>query len=237
MAGKLNCPPIVRQGLQHEKDATNSIRIAIGCRKALTTSTSGGSFLTISGAPNNWFIMRWNDVSLATNRAAMLAAAFVSILSVFAWTKTNPRGEILPKASCLIPLRLKQLWTCYLQSPPCSANRFGVSQRPCSYHIYLRLLNASLGTLEHFEIHITNTSQLSCGIILNSSILSVRQTSPRKVLPISTQTKRKLVGGGLSKTKECHKLVSTEDNAYFMLPQQPRYIQTLKVLVSPNIES
>jgi len=39
------------------------------------------------------------------------------------------------------------------------------------------------------------------------------------------------------KTKECHKLVSTEDNANVMLPQQTRYIQMLKVLVSPIIES
>jgi len=39
------------------------------------------------------------------------------------------------------------------------------------------------------------------------------------------------------KTKEYHKLVSTEDNVHVMLPQQPRYIQKLKVLVSPIIES
>lgn len=44
MAGKLNCPPILSQGLQHEKNATNGVNTAIGCRKALLTSTSGVSF-------------------------------------------------------------------------------------------------------------------------------------------------------------------------------------------------
>jgi hypothetical protein len=39
------------------------------------------------------------------------------------------------------------------------------------------------------------------------------------------------------KTKERQKLVSTEDNAYVVLPQQPSYIQTLKDLVGPFIES
>ena len=100
ITGKLNCPPIVSQGLQHEKNATNGVSIAIDCRKALMTSTSGVSFLTISGNPKNWFLIRCNDVSFATN-IAMLAAAFVSNLSVFAWTKTNPRGKYCPKRRVL----------------------------------------------------------------------------------------------------------------------------------------
>jgi hypothetical protein len=56
MAGKLNCPPIVSQGLQHEKNVTNGVGIAIGCRKALMTSTSGVPFSLYQEHPKIGFL-------------------------------------------------------------------------------------------------------------------------------------------------------------------------------------
>jgi hypothetical protein len=156
MAEKLKLSANFSQDLQHEKNVANGFGTDICGRKSFMTLTLGVLFSLRN--PYKLVSYTMNRCQFG-NQQARYKISIRLYLTGVARTKINPRGKYCSKRGFLFQCISNSIQplTSNPPSPNGSVYRLGVSQRPCSYHIYLSLFTASPGTLEHFEIHITNT--------------------------------------------------------------------------------